>query len=187
MAESYCIYVVLCLTIICFRLCLSETGGSDVNSASSTCQRNGQNSYQMARNIGSSVPTYSIGGCVIGRSIGCGASIQVFEGACIIGRTTTRVIAFKSLCEILPPKKSISLIWRESTGWLKSCLHIIDIYGLVLDRLTPGIIVELARYPLNNYLSNIGQRHCSVSLIEEVRLYCDIYAGLWALYNAEIL
>lgn len=174
----------------------SETGGSGTESSTSTSQGNIYHRCRMAlADLGPTASIYSIKDCVIGQPIGSGASMQVFEGTCIIAGTTTKV-AFKRPHIVMDERmrkrnfvRLTSVIKRELTIMerLKSSSNIVNIYGLAFAGLTPILIVELAQYTLDHYLSSAHQRGRPISWTEKIKLCYDICEGLLALHSAEVV
>ncbi|RUS15516.1 kinase-like domain-containing protein [Endogone sp. FLAS-F59071] len=174
----------------------SETGGSGADSSTSTSQGSIYDRCRMAlADLGPTVSIYSIKDCIIGQPIGSGASMQVFEGTCIIAGTVTKV-AFKRPHIVMDEKmrkknfvRLTSVIKRELTimEQLKSSSNIVNIYGLAFAGLTPVLIVELAQYSLDHYLSSAYQRGCPISWTEKIQLCCDICEGLLALHGAGVV
>lgn len=144
--------------------------------------------------LGSKASIFPIKDCVFGKPIGSGASMEVFEGTCVISGTKTKVALKRPRTAVSEGmrKKDISLtsvIKQELTIMerFKSTSNIVSLYGMTFDEFTPVLVVELATCSLDRYLSDACQRGLPITWIEKARLCCDIAEGLQALHKADIV
>ncbi|RUS17905.1 kinase-like domain-containing protein [Endogone sp. FLAS-F59071] len=139
--------------------------------------------------------TYSMEECVVGNSIGRGTSMNVFEGTCNIAGTEVKValkrphIAVHQKMQKKAIHRLTSVLRRELTIMerLKQSSNIVNLYGLIIDGLTPMLMVELATCSLDRYLSNARQRGRPIPWIEKLHLCCNICEGLLALHSAGVV
>lgn len=175
---------------------MNETDGFGVNSSGYTSLRIVYSTWRMS--LEKLIPAdsiYSMEDCILGNSIGRGASMHVFEGTCKIGGTEIKVALKRPHITIhqKTQKKAIlrliSVFKRELTIMerLKQSSNIVNLYGLIFDGLTPMLMVELATCSLDSYLSNARQRGRPISWIEKVRLCCNVCEGLLALHTSEVV